>query len=780
MHPRLHYSFITLSILLSGCNVEVFVTGDGTVTSTTPDQALCNTAPACFSVPNGNAITLKASPKDGFLFAGWGGDCAETQGSECTLNVGSDKQVQATFHRLDYAQIKPLMQPGTAYYFTAPWPNDAYSLDSDGTIDVNAFPLSKSGKLDTQIRKLAAEQRGFATNGGVYFQFDQPDIKPLWQDYLDNFVAANPSPSVGFFLNIDIDSPQYGEYTPAVPRLYKNTEKDGGLEQEGLLLLSVAPGFALKPETTYAAVLLKFEGAAGGLAASDGLQALSQPYTPALGYSETLFSALSEQKSAVDAALTLSGIASPADLAAFTAFTTQDPQALDKQIGATIQALSDADLLASVESLSLAEDCNEGYYQGYSAQYIIKTHLPDFVTGGGLHLLGGGKIELAEGKAVIQGSEVTDLLLSVPCDAPAADHPYPFITHALGTAEGWRANLGWVYTENFTYYSFARNAIQLTLNAPYVDERRPEAFDDAQSFFDQWGIDIPLDDLIFALTDLNFVNLEAARSQHLQYGADLHYVSRLAKLLPKIVEQQDQAGIVPSWVAQTPTSYTLSGGSLGGLAVMHALAQGAQADIVTTHQVPRPNYIHVESIFETISIYSYEIENFVRSFTGIKGNDLAQPNLQWLQTLLEPLDIANYVDLLDNKPLVWSLAPYGDSLHSGVSGFSMITALQRADSLVAATEDDYYGWNASIMKDWYTGDIFNFNDRQDAHLYGNRFVIGTDYYDSYSVMLCFPSALALHPDDFGLWLNTVTNEWYNPPCKETETSESFATRSIKR
>lgn len=742
------------ALLLAGCDVEVFITGEGQVTTIGADAATCNTAPACFAVSRGETVTLQATPDTGFSFAGWGGECASAVADQCTLTVGADKRVQATFLRTDYTVTKPLMQPDTEYFFTAPWPNDAYSLDSDGTIDASKFPLPEQGKLDSQIRKLAANQKGFATNGGAYFQFDQAALYSVWSDYLYSYNATNPQPGVAFFLNIDNNSEHYGEWTPAEPRRYMNYDKLGGIEQQGLLLLSVAPGFPLQPGTRYAAVILQFEYDNGKLVAADGLAQLKQAYSPAMGYSEALFSTLVSQKSQVDSALTLSGVASPEKLAAFTVFTTQEPLALDKQLGNTINALTEDEILSSVDGLELVQDCDEGANPG-SKHFAIKTHLPDFMTGSGLHLLGGGKIEITNEKAVIQGAEMTDLLLTVPCLPPSESSAYPMITHAVGTGESWQFHLNYINEDQYIYYRLDRNAIHLALNAPFMEERRPASFEGVDDLLQQLGVDINLDELVNVLVDLNFVNLEAARNQHLQYGADLHYASRVAALLPRVLERFDTQNTVPEWASQTPASFTLSGSSLGGLAVLHALAQGAYADNVTTAMVPRPNYIHIDSIFELVGREYPEFSGVIQRYSGVQYGDIAQPLLLWLQSVMEPIDSANYVSLLNVKPLVWELAPYDDYLHGQASGYSIIAALQHADSIAAGVElGDYYYYGFELYN-WYVGEPFTFDDTVDAHIYGKRFVVVANDYD-HNVMRCFPSALVQNPEAFGPLLNQAT------------------------
>ena len=66
------------------------------------------------SFPDGAAINLKATPKDGFMFKGWGGACSGS-GNACTVTLGAAKTVNADFmafkHRKSsWKRLMPYMQ----------------------------------------------------------------------------------------------------------------------------------------------------------------------------------------------------------------------------------------------------------------------------------------------------------------------------------------------------------------------------------------------------------------------------------------------------------------------------------------------------------------------------------------------------------------------------------------------------------------------------------------------------------------------------------------------
>jgi hypothetical protein len=71
-------------------------TGTGTITSQPSGISCGSTCQARFA--KGTAVKLKAAPKTGSVFGGWSG-CDSTSGAACTVKMGKDRQVTATFVR---------------------------------------------------------------------------------------------------------------------------------------------------------------------------------------------------------------------------------------------------------------------------------------------------------------------------------------------------------------------------------------------------------------------------------------------------------------------------------------------------------------------------------------------------------------------------------------------------------------------------------------------------------------------------------------------------------
>src|SRR4051812_6450010 len=73
--------------------LSVVVSGGGSVRST-PAAIDCG-ATCTATLPDGTSLTLTATPSAGATFAGWSGACSGS--GVCTLKLGSDSTVQATF-----------------------------------------------------------------------------------------------------------------------------------------------------------------------------------------------------------------------------------------------------------------------------------------------------------------------------------------------------------------------------------------------------------------------------------------------------------------------------------------------------------------------------------------------------------------------------------------------------------------------------------------------------------------------------------------------------------
>ena len=69
-----------------------------TLTLTTPANGSLRATPAAGTLAAGTAVTVTATPADGYRLTAWGGDCAGTSATaSCALTMNADKTVSATF-----------------------------------------------------------------------------------------------------------------------------------------------------------------------------------------------------------------------------------------------------------------------------------------------------------------------------------------------------------------------------------------------------------------------------------------------------------------------------------------------------------------------------------------------------------------------------------------------------------------------------------------------------------------------------------------------------------
>lgn len=199
-------------------------------------------------------------------------------------------------------------------FYTSPFPDDN-RMGSDGHPEVLGFPNpSGSVFLDKLLELIERDTKGFATTAGVYFAFDGP---------LAPSVEAAPPDSVRdnapvFLIDVDQSSPERGKKKPASIHFDADRTPFGA---DNLLSLIPLQGIPLRPDTRYAAVVLKSVRDADGkrLGRPHSLAELAAGHTPA-GMSDSV---AAEYHDAIKA-LGSFGVAA-SSLAALTVFTTDDP-----------------------------------------------------------------------------------------------------------------------------------------------------------------------------------------------------------------------------------------------------------------------------------------------------------------------------------------------------------------------------------------------------------------------------------------------------------------------
>ncbi len=268
-------------------------------------------------------------------------------------------------------------------FFDAPFPSD--DLRAGGTVRLDGFPNPGGRALVSQALGMLAGAHGFSLAGGVFFRLSAaPGPLP---DVAASVAAGSPV----FLMNLGD-----GARTP----LEISFVADGGpFGAANLLALVPVQGFPLRPQASFAAVVLRALGdAAGQPLAAMATTGLPAAYTAAL------------------ALLAQRGIDAGA-IAGLAVFTTDDPTAAS--------AAFRADALARPLPAPTAWSAQETF-----ADYCVfaaTIDMPDYQTGAApFTAVGGGWTVDAGGQPVLDHMETANLFVTVP-RRPMPPGGYPLV-----------------------------------------------------------------------------------------------------------------------------------------------------------------------------------------------------------------------------------------------------------------------------------------------------------------------------------------------------------------
>ncbi len=142
-----------------------------------------------------------------------------------------------------------------------PWPTELARLP-DGHIDVRGYPGQDSAILREYLTRAAEDLDGFSVTPVVFFHFDGPlDLGETPAEDLSRSAAAPIA-----LVDVDAGSPERGTFYPLV---FRATTRDMRYVHKGTLAVQPMPGFLLRPNTLYAAVVRRsFGDTPGGLGTS--------------------------------------------------------------------------------------------------------------------------------------------------------------------------------------------------------------------------------------------------------------------------------------------------------------------------------------------------------------------------------------------------------------------------------------------------------------------------------------------------------------------------------
>lgn len=146
-----------------------------------------------------------------------------------------------------------LSNAGADAFYNFPFPSDL-RRDADGTISMAGFPNPNRVPLVAGLVAAAEESTGFSSLSAAFFRFEAP----VSLVELEQIEALNTAPIL--IVDIDPESSQRGQLIPAWAR----TMPAETYTPANTIGVSPRPGFVLRPDTTYAYVVLRSLGDADG------------------------------------------------------------------------------------------------------------------------------------------------------------------------------------------------------------------------------------------------------------------------------------------------------------------------------------------------------------------------------------------------------------------------------------------------------------------------------------------------------------------------------------
>ena len=172
----------------------------------------------------------------------------------------------ATACRVDSSQYEAVAEPVTVRmqadadlstdFFAQPFPLE--TRRNGGHYDLSGFPNPGRSELISVLAEvIEPELQGYGTNAAVYFSFSGP---LTFEAAVTDPATAMHGAAAALILNVDPDSPEYLEFSPVLSTFYRGESR---FVPPNTLAVLPAPGFPLREDTLYAALVLHDHGLAG-------------------------------------------------------------------------------------------------------------------------------------------------------------------------------------------------------------------------------------------------------------------------------------------------------------------------------------------------------------------------------------------------------------------------------------------------------------------------------------------------------------------------------------
>jgi len=471
-------------------------------------------------------------------------------------------------------------------FFDLPWPTDLLRI-SDRRLDFRSFPGQGALLISDYIDTAARDVDGYSVAPAIYFHFDGP----IAEARLPSGVKTTPSARDAVFL-VDVDpaSPERGTFIPLARRYYQSAYRHVPAHT---IAIKPLPGFVLRGDTLYAAVVRRDLGDASGAPLG------TTPDLEAIKWTEPRPDAAEERARALHARafdrLTALG-AGRADIAAIALFRTQAPHAVTERLLDTITRLTQP-AHARAPRVASAEWYEErSFPHGPGAYWTVRGVYctPNFQTDidkAPFLSDGGGTFALDERGAprvidIPEDSKYHDptcggllrarFVLTIPT-SPMPPGGYPLIVSSHGTGGSAYTFLG---PNDFAGWAAREGIAVVSTDQPLHGGGdplggRPGSREPVQLSIAGFPININAGDSAAELSFYNFIHPAAARDNLRQAAADGMVLARLfatfdfKTLLPRR-EGRDRPRFDPSKVM-------VAGHSQGS---QSAIAQGALDPLV--------------------------------------------------------------------------------------------------------------------------------------------------------------------------------------------------------
>lgn len=506
----------------------------------------------------------------------------------------------------------PLVRMAGDGFFDAPWPSDSRTID--GRPDLAGFPGREEHDLVDLYASDIEGLDGFATNGPVWFTFEQPPDTGLLPDPAGSVALDSPI----LFLDVDPDSPGRGTLVPWTWHWQESATTFQPDRQLAVLPLWGAP---LHPARTYAVVLTT------DLAGPSGdFPAVFDPHHPdhatwaSLG--ETLFQL---------------GIDSDR-VAAATLFTTQDPLH-------TVQRTTSF-MRATVSTPALDQVVRQSFDGSDFRAYEGQLWLPVWQHGDKPYTTEGGGFAFDEaGVPLLYGWERTAFTISVPDDDMPADG-YPVVVYMHGTGGDHTTFANGTGTLEPASVLARRGILGIGISLPLHGDRGTGADPSLLSF--------------------NYFNPTAARGNFQQATLDVLYLVELMTSQAHGFTLLDRDGQPAGSISTDPDRVAYMGHSHGG--IVGAMAAPWLGDRVPAVFLSGAGGVLSLSV-EYRAADGLDIQELIRDTFDLGEDeqlDSFHPLIGMVQTLGESVDPINYAPYWHDRQPWWEATPASVLMTTGL------------------------------------------------------------------------------------------------------------------